>query len=259
MPRFSANISMMFTEHDELDRLQAARDAGFGGVEFQVIFALDADKLAAATAAAGVEWSVVNYPTGPNLQHGPLQAATPGAEAAFDETTAVVRRYAEALRPAAVVVPAYTPPEDVSHEDAVATLVANLRRAAESFAELDIPVIIEALNPEVWPGALLNTTAEVAATVERIGHPNAGVEYDVFHMFPTEGPDIVPIIESVLPRLGNIQFADVPDRHEPGTGTIDFPALFKALDDMGYDKWTAAEYHPSGATLDGLGWLQPYL
>lgn len=259
MPRFAANLSMMFTEHDELDRLQAARDAGFAGVEFQVIFALDADKLAAATAAAGVSWSVVNYPTGPGLKHGPLLAATPGREAEFDETTAVVKRYAETLCPAAVVVPAYTPPEEVSREDAHATLVSNLRRAADVFAEIDTPVIIEALNPEVWPGALINTTAETVAAVERIGHPNVGVEYDVFHMFPTEGPEIVPIIRDALPRIGNIQFADVPGRHEPGTGAIDFAALFKALDDMGYDKWTAAEYHPAGATLDGLDWLQPYL
>jgi hydroxypyruvate isomerase len=258
MPRFAANLTTMFTEHDPLDRIQAARDAGFAGVEYQIIYELDPDALARETDKAGVGWSVVNFATGPNLEHGPLVAATPGAEAEWDRSIDAAKRYVEAIRPAAVVLPAFVPPDGIDKATAIETLMPNLRRAGDVLTELNTPVIIEALSPDVWPGAILNTTAEVLAILGRIGHDNIGVEYDVFHMYGTEGPDMVPIIAGTLSQIGNVQFADVPGRHEPGTGEIDFPSLFQALDDMGYDGWTAAEYHPSGATLDSLGWMAPY-
>ena len=258
MPNFSANITMMFNEFEPLDRIKAAQGAGFACVEFQFIFDLDADDIATATSKTGIQWSVINFPTGADFKHGPLVAATPGMEAEWEKTVAGTRPYVEAMKPAALVIPAYKAPDGTALADARAQLAKSLRYAGEAFADLGVPVVIEPLNPTDRPGAVVNTTAEALAVIEAADHPNVGLEYDVYHMYIMEGADMAPTIEANLDVIKNIQFADVPGRHEPGTGEIDFASFFKALDDMGYAHWTAAEYMPSGATLDGLGWFDPY-
>ncbi len=162
-----------------------------------------------------------------------------------------------------LVVPAYTPPDGVSKSEALPVFSENMEIASEALAALGIPVLIEALNPDIRPNSLLTTTNEVKAFIDEIGHPNLGIEYDAYHCYVTEGctsaGDMAATIETHLDLIGNIQIADVPGRNEPGTGTIDHDALFGALDKMGYDKWVAAEYEPSGGTLETLGWRDGWL
>ncbi|MBT7955335.1 MAG: TIM barrel protein [Rhodospirillaceae bacterium] len=258
MLKFSANIGMMFNEiEDPVARIQAAQDAGFAAVELLFVYDIPVEDLVAETERTGILWSVVNIAVGEGIQMGPLVAAAPGKEAAFRENLAAAKKYCAALKPTGLVVPAYTPPDGVSKADALPVFKDNMRIAAEEMSDLGIPVIIEALNPEHRPNSLLTTTAEVMSVVEELNHPNLGIEYDAFHMYGTEG-HMEETVEKYLSYIGNIQIADVPGRHEPGTGEVDYDSFLNTLDRIGYDKWVALEYMPAGGTLEGLTWLEKW-
>jgi hydroxypyruvate isomerase len=259
MLKFSANLTMMFNENgDPVARIADAADAGFGAVEYIFIYDMDAGQIRRAMDAAQVEMSVVNIAVGEGVKMGPLVAAAPGKRQAFLENLEAAKEYCAALSPAGLVVPAYTPPDGVSKSDALPVFKENMKIAADELGEIGIPVLIEALNPKIRPNSLLTTTAEVKQVIDEIGHPNLGIEYDAYHCYVTEGcasaEEMAATVEAHLDLIGNIQIADVPGRNEPGTGEIDHDAFFAALERMGYDKWVAAEYEPSGGTLDTLGW-----
>ena len=258
MLKFSANIGMMFAEiENPVERIQAAKDAGFEAVELLFVYDIPVEDLAAETERTGISWSVVNIAVGEGVQIGPLVVAAPGKEAAFRENLAAAKKYCAALKPTALVVPAYTPPEGVSKTEALPVFKESMPLAAEEMSELGIPVIIEALNPEFRPNSLLTTTAEVMAVVEELDHPNFGMEYDQYHMYGMEG-HMEETVEKYLPYIGNIQIADIPGRGEPGTGEVDFDLFLSTLDRLGYDKWVALEYVPSGDTVETLKWLDKW-
>jgi hydroxypyruvate isomerase len=258
MPRFSANISMLFTELDPLDRVAAARDAGFGGIEIQFPYDLDLELLTRVVERTGASVSAINVPAGDLPQGGQGMACIPGREAAFREAVVLARRYAEALKPANVNVLAGCPPPGADRVRCRETLVGNLRHAADAMAEIGVTLVIEAINSRDVPGFFLTRGAEAVAVLDMAGHPNIALQHDLYHRQIMEG-DLVPSLERLMPRIGHVQFADTPGRHEPGTGEINFPNVFAALDRLGYEGWTAAEYRPSGRTEDSLGWLKPYL
>lgn len=258
MPRFSANISMLFTELSPLDRVTAARDAGFGGFEMQFPYDLDLDLLVKVKERTGLGVSVINVPVGDMLEGGPGLACIPGREAAFRDAVRLARRYAEALKPANVNVLAGCPPPNADRVRCRETLVGNLRHAADAMAEIGVTLVIEAINSRDVPGFFLTRSSEAVAVLDMAGHPNIALEHDLYHRQIMEG-DLVPSLERLLPRIAHVQFADTPGRHEPGTGEINFPYVFAALDRLGYEGWTAAEYRPSGRTVDSLAWLKPYL
>jgi len=258
MKRFSANISMLFADRPLLDRFQAARDAGFTGVEIQFPYDTPVDKLVAAKERAGVGISVINLPVGDMLSGGPGLAAMPGREAEFAKATAAALRYAAALKPRNVNVLSGMPPADLPRDKCLKTLAGNLAHAAEAMAEIGVRVVTEAVNRRDRPGFFLGTTAEALEAIDRAGHANLGLEYDLYHMQIMEG-DLVPTIRREIARIGHIQFADTPGRHEPGTGEINFRFVFDAIEAAGYDGWLGAEYVPSAKrTEDGLGWFKPY-
>jgi hydroxypyruvate isomerase len=258
MKRFSANISMLFAERPLLDRFQAARDAGFTGIEIQFPYDTPVDKLVAAKERAGVGVAVLNLPVGDMLSGGPGLAAMPGREAEFARATAEARVYAEALKPRNVNVLPGWPPAELPREKCLATLARNLAHAAEAMAGIGVKVVTEAVNRRDRPGFFLGTTAEALEAIDRAGHANLGLEYDLYHMQIMEG-DLVPTIRRTMARIGHIQFADTPGRHEPGTGEINFPFVFDAIEAAGYDGWIGAEYVPSTKrTEDSLGWFKPY-
>lgn len=258
MPRFSTNISMMFTEHDWLDRPAAAAAAGFGAVEIQFPYEHPAADWAQAIGDAGLDVAVFNFPVGDMLDGGPGLAAMPGRQADFRAAVAAALPYAEALMPRCINVLPGFPPAEMDRDAGMAALAANLAYAAESLAPLGVRVVVEAVNTVDRPGFFLDRSAQAIAAIDQAGHANLGIEYDIYHMHIMEG-DVVPTVKRLLPRIGHIQFADAPGRHEPGTGEIDFPEIFAALDRIGYDGWVGAEYDPSRATADTLGWLQPFL
>ncbi len=139
----------------------------------------------------------------------------------------------------------------------MAVLAANLHHAAREFARVGVQATVEAINGRDVPGYFLTDTSQALAAIDRADHSNLALQCDLYHMAVAEG-SLIGTLRRLLPRIGHVQFADNPGRHQPGTGEIDFPAVFRALDRMGYDGWVGAEYHPSGRTEDSLGWLRPY-
>ncbi len=257
MPRFSANISMLFLEHDLLDRLDAARRAGFEAVEVQFPYDIPAEDWRDAARRARMRIALFNIPVGDMTSGGPGLAAVPGRERQFHEAVTAAARYAEVLTPAAVNVLPGVPPGEFERERCMATLAANLRHAAIVMADLGVRVVVEPVNTRNRPGFFLSTSAEGLSAIDRAGHANLALQYDVFHMQIMEG-DLSATLERIIGRIGHIQFADVPGRHEPGTGEVNFPYLFATLDRLGYDGWVGAEYVPSGPTTDTLAWFAPY-
>ena len=255
MPRFSANISMLFAERAWLDRPAAAAAAGFGAIEIQFPYDRPADDWRRAIEAAGLAVSVINLPVGDMLAGGPGLAATPGRQAEFRAAVETARDVAAALRPANVnVLPGY--PERHGHERGrcLDTLAENLRLAADIIGGIGVGTVVEAVNTVDRPGFLLSNSEQALDVIDRAGHDNLALEHDLYHMDIMEGR-LIARLEEIAPRIGHVQFADNPGRHEPGTGTIDFPAVFAALDRLGYGGWTAAEYLPSRTTEETLGWM----
>ncbi len=261
MPRFSANISVLFTEHELPDRFAAAADAGFAAVEIQFPYDRPAESLARLREAAGVEVALFNIPAGdmPAGERG--IACLPGREEEFRQGVARAADYAEALDCATVNVLAGLLPDGLERRVALDTLAGNLAFAGEAMAGHGaghgVRVLAEAVNDTTMPGFVINRTSDAIAAITRAGHPNLAIQADIFHM-AMMGEDIVPALRSGAPHLGHIQFADVPGRHQPGAGALDFAAIFDCIDGIGYDGWVGAEYQPSGKTEASLGWLKEF-
>lgn len=254
MPLISANISMLFAERPMAERFAAAAAAGFAGVEIQFPYDKPADVLARAAARAGMPVALFNVPSGDMRAGGPGLACVPGREAEFRAAVAAAARYARALNPANVNVLAGRPPPGVPRDACLGVLASNLRIAAEALLPLGVGVTVEALNSADMPGFLLTTSAAALEAIDRAGHPGITLQYDVYHMHRMEGA-VAGTIARLAPRIGHMQFADVPGRGAPGTGTLDFAAIFAAIDRSGYRGWVGAEYRPGGRTEDTLGWL----
>jgi hydroxypyruvate isomerase len=252
--KIAANLSLMFCELPLLQRVEAAFAAGFDGVEVQFPYEVPALELKDALDHVGLPLVLLNLPAGDMPNGGPGLAAVPQRQAQFDEGLALALEYARVLRPRWVNVLAGRLAEGLSREVALATLTANLRRTAEAFAGLGVGVLAEAINPLDVPGFLINTPEHLQALLAAVAHENFAVQYDLYHM-ARQGLDPVAGIELLAGQIGHVQFADCPGRNEPGSGMLDFAAALLALRRGGYGGWLAAEYRPSGATVDSLGWL----
>jgi len=255
MPRFSINVSMMLAEYDFPDRFRAAADLGFRGVDVQFPYAWDADELARRAQDAGVEVVLINLPAGDLTAGGDGLACVPGREAAFAEAIGQARRYAAALRAKRVNVLAGCLPAGVDPARARATLVDNLRRAADAFGPDGVTVMMEPCNAHDVPRYLVNRTDDALAILGEAGRPNLALQFDFYHRQMTEGR-LLDGFRAALPKIAHVQFADVPGRHEPGTGEIDHAAVFAAIDASGYAGWVGAEYRPSRRTDETLGWMR---
>lgn len=258
MPRFSANISTLFTEHDVLDRFAAAADAGFEAVEIPFPYDLPLEDLVHAKREAGVEVVLINLPAG-DLDAGDRGlAGLPDRVEPYRLGVPLARVYAEALGCRRVNVLAGVAPDDADLQACHHVLIDNLNHTAAEMDLSGIRVLVEAVNDRDAPGFLVNTTAAARSTVDRAGHPNLALQCDIYHM-ATMGEDPVISLREHGSRVGHIQFADAPGRQEPGTGEIDFDAVFKAIDEMGYQGWVGAEYLPSGRTDRSLAWHKRYV
>ena len=255
MPRFSINVSMMLGEHAFLDRFQAAADLGFGGVDIQFPYDEPAGAVAARVVSAGVEVVLINVPAGDLMSGGDGLACVPGRERTFEEGLAQARQYVRELGCRRVNVLSGRVPEGVSESRATQTLVDNLRRAADFFADDGITVMVEPCNTRDVPRYLVSRTAQAIAILNAAGRDNLAVQFDLYHRQIMEG-DLIEGFRAALPRIAHVQFADTPGRHEPGTGEIAFERVFAAIDASGYDGWVGAEYRPSGSTKDSLGWMR---
>jgi hydroxypyruvate isomerase len=257
MPRFSANISTLFTEVDMLDRFDAAARAGFKGVEIQFPYEWDKDELAERARRAAVEVVLCNLPAG-DLEKGDRgMACVPARMSEFRDGVAKAREYARALGCKRLNCLAGLPPR-LGDRVVRETFLSNVRYAAGELAADGSTLMIEAVNTRSVPGFYLRNSGQAFALINESGVQNLKMQFDVFHMQVMEG-DLTTTIRDNIGSIGHFQVADVPDRHEPGTGEVNFPFLFSLVDQLGYEGWIGAEYVPAGRTEDGLGWLRPYL
>jgi hydroxypyruvate isomerase len=255
MPRFSANLSMLFTECAFLDRFDAAAHAGFAGVEYVSPYEHPAEVVAERLAAAGLTQVLFNLPSGDWAAGERGIGCLPDRVAEFRSGVDRAIAYAEALGCRQVNCLAGIAPAGSSRDVLEDVLVENLRYAAPRLERAGIRLLVEPVNPIDVPGFLLNTSRQALALMDRAGSANLFLQYDIYHMQITEG-DLARTIEANLDRIAHVQFADNPGRHEPGTGEINHAFLFDHLDHIGYRGWVGAEYRPLGRTVDGLCWLR---
>ena len=258
MVRFAANLTMLFNEVDFLERFERAARAGFRAVEYLFPYVWKKEELAERLKTFGLRQALHNLPAG-NWEGGERGiACLPGREAEFRGGVARAIEYAKALNCPQVNCLAGKTPDGVAPEEVRRTLVGNLRFAAKALETEGIRLLIEPLNDQDMPGFYLTRTRDALRIMEEVGHPNLWLQYDVYHMQIMEG-NLMRTIEGNLTRIAHIQIADNPGRHEPGTGEISYPNLFRFLEEKGYMGWIGCEYKPLGKTEEGLGWLKPYL
>jgi len=259
MPRLAANLSLLFPQLPFLDRFAAAAKAGFRFVEYQFPYAFGSARAIAQRARdAGVEVVLHNLPAGDPGKGDRGIACQPARAGEFREGVERAIEYARAAGCPRLNALAGIPPAGLSREKAREALVENLRFAAGKFAAAGLTLLTEPVNPRTVPGFLLNTSKDGIDVIDAVAADNLQLQYDVFHMQIVEG-DLANTIGRLLPRIGHLQIADVPDRHEPGTGEINFPWLLAHIDRLGYRGWIGAEYIPKGDTVEGLQWAASYL
>lgn len=257
MPRFAANLSMMFNEHPFLDRFEAAAKAGFTGVEFLFPYDYPAAELKSRLTANGLTQALFNMPPGDWTKGERGLAALPGRQAQFRDSVSLALEYATALGCKLVHCMAGIVPAEVAPATAAATYAANLAWAGEQAKAAGVKLAIEPINHRDMPGYFLNTEAQGAAVVEAIGRDRLGLQFDVYHCQTTEG-DVTKRMELHMPIIAHMQIADVPARNEPGTGEIGWKFVFRRMDELGYTGWVGCEYRPAGDTVAGLKWRQEF-
>jgi hydroxypyruvate isomerase len=254
VPKFSANLSMLFTEVPFLERFAAAAAAGFRAVEFVSPYDHPPTVIQGLLRGNGLTQALFNMPAG-NWAAGERGiACLPGREDEFRSGLATTITYARALGAAKINCLAGIRPPQLPREVAEATLIDNLRLAAAALKAEGILLVVEAINPIDIPGFLLNTSAHAMSVIGRAGCDNLKFQYDIYHMQRVEG-ELARTIERLMPMIGHIQMAGNPGRTEPDRGEINYPYLYALIDRLGYEGWIGAEYHPVTTTRDGLGWL----
>ena len=255
MPRFAANLSLMFTEHAFLDRFGAAAEAGFSAIEFLFPYEHPPEAIAERLQRFGLAQALFNLPPGDFAGGERGLAALPER---FEEVKAGVEtalRYAEAtgvrrLHLMAGLAEAADPRAQAAYRRAVI-------HAAGRLAEHGLDLVLEPINTRNMPGYFLNDFGAAAALIRDLGLPNLKLQFDLYHCQILHG-DVTMRLRALMPMIGHVQTASVPDRHEPGTGEMDDAFLFAELDRLGYDGYVGCEYIPAAGTVEGLAWFQPY-
>jgi 2-dehydrotetronate isomerase len=263
MPKFAANLSMMYTEHAFMARFAAAARDGFKAVEFLFPYEFDAAHIAEQLAANGLEQVLFNLPPGDWAAGERGIACLPGREAEFRASVPLAISYAKQLKTPRVHIMAGLVPASASTPERNAmraTYIRNLRFAADELAEHGLEGLIEPINTRDIPGYFLNRQDHAHELLDEVGAANLHVQMDVYHCQIVEG-DVAMKLRKYLPtgRVGHLQIASVPERHEPDSGELNYVYLFKLIDELGYTGWVGCEYRPrvgtAGGTSAGLGWL----
>lgn len=257
MPRFAANLSMMYQEVAFLDRFAAAAADGFKAVEFLFPYAFAKQDVAKRLGDQGLENVLFNLPPG-NWEAGERgMAAIPGREVEFAASIDTALEYAEALGCPRLHVMAGIPQAGLDRAACRATYVANLRLAAARAAAAGRDVLIEPINTRDIPGYFLNRQDEAQAIRAEVGAANLKIQFDLYHCQIVEG-DLATKLKRDIAHVGHMQIAGVPERHEPDLGEVNYPYLFEVIDRLGYAGWIGCEYRPRAGTTAGLGWFAPY-
>jgi hydroxypyruvate isomerase len=258
MPRFNANLTLLFNEVEFLDRFRAARDAGFKGVEYLFPYAHRKQDLVERLQANGLTQVLHNLPAGDWDRGERGIACLPDRVGEFQDGVGQAIEYAQALQCQQLNCLAGVAPDGIDPQRARDTLVGNLRFAAAQLKAAGIRLLLEACNTRDIPGFFVNRSRQALEIIDAVGSDNLFLQYDIYHMQVMEG-DLAATIRRNLDRIAHMQLADNPGRHEPGSGEINYPFLFGFIDRLGYSGWIGCEYKPAGSTVAGLGWIKPYL
>lgn len=258
MPKFCANLTLMFNEVDFLDRFAASAKAGFTGVEYLFPYVAPAAQVAEKLNAAKLTQVLHNLPAGNWAAGDRGNAVQPDRVGEFQDGVGKAIEYAKALGCKQLNCLAGLTPKDVAPEKVRETFVNNLRFAADRLAGEGIKLLIEPINTRDIPGFYLTKTQQALDIIAAVGSSNLWLQYDIYHMQVMEG-DLANTIEKNLAKIAHMQLADNPGRHEPGTGEINYDFLFKHIDKIGYQGWIGCEYKPAAETTAGLGWVKPFL
>jgi hydroxypyruvate isomerase len=258
MPKFAANLSMMFGELSFIDRFSAARAARFDAVEFLFPYAFEAEQIAMRLERYQLQLVLFNLPAGDWTAGERGFACDPRRVSEFQDSVGLALDYATELAVPQLHCMAGKLPPNVPPERAHEIFVDNLRFAAEACRAHGLRLLIEPINTFDIPGYFLSGSRQALALIDECGADNLFLQYDIYHMQRMEG-ELANTIRANLARIAHIQLADNPGRHEPGTGEINYPFLFKILDEIGYHGWIGCEYIPSSETADALAWREPWL
>jgi len=257
MPRFAANLSMLFTEVDFMDRFAAAAKAGFSGVEYLFPYDFPAEEIKAQLDANGLTQVLFNLPAGDWAGGDRGIACDPERVEEFRAGVDKAIAYAKVLGNTQVNCLAGIAPKGADLGKLEATLIENLRYAAKKLEEAGIRLVMEMINTRDIPRFFLNNTSQALEIRDKVGSSNLFLQYDIYHMQIMEG-DLARTMESNLAVINHVQLADNPGRNEPGTGEINYRFLFEHLDRIGYQGWIGCEYKPATTTEAGLGWMKAH-
>lgn len=257
MPRFAANLSMLFTEVDFLDRFSLASEAGFKGVEYLFPYEYSAQALRSLLVENDLEQVLFNLPAGDWAKGERGIACHPDRVDEFRDGVRQAIAYAKVLGNTQINCLAGITPPGFDPKMIERTMINNLEFAAEELEAVGIKLVMEMINVRDIPGFYLNSTAQALALRQKVDSCNLYLQYDIYHMQIMEG-DLARTLEDHLSVINHVQLADNPGRHEPGTGEINYPFLFAHLERIGYRGWVGCEYKPKTTTLEGLGWLDTF-
>jgi hydroxypyruvate isomerase len=257
MLKFSANISTMYREYPLLDRIGKAAEAGFDAIEVQFPYEESPEQFRTELGHHQMPLALMNVGVGDLMQGGQGLAAIPGREAEFESALIQTREYAEILRPQSLNVLAGKPGPEHAAEKCYNTFCSNLRKAYTVTKALGIHLVTEPVNTVDLPGFFLYGSQQTIELIDSLSDIKLSMQYDLYHMQVMES-DLLDRLPSIIDKIGHIQFSDVPERTQPGLGCIDFQAVFKLIESLGYEGYVGAEYFPTVHTSETLDWLATY-
>jgi hydroxypyruvate isomerase len=258
VPKFCANLTLLFNEVPFPDRFHAAAREGFEAVEYLFPYSYPKQQLAELLRTHGLEQVLHNMPAGDWDAGSRGIGCAPDRVGEFQDGVERTIEYAQALGCRQVNCLAGIVPAGVDRERCRQTFVDNLAFAAPRLQRAGIKLLIEPINTRDIPGFFLTDTRQALEIIAAVGSDNLYLQYDIYHMQIMEG-DLARTIEANLARIAHMQLADNPGRNEPGTGEIHYPFLFEHIDRLGYAGWIGCEYKPKSRTVAGLDWVRPYL
>ena len=256
--KIAANLTMMFNEHDFMDRFAAAASAGFKGVEYLFPYDYPADAIGEALEVNGLKQVLFDFPAGDWANGDRGIAVQPDRVGEFQDGVGLAVEYAKTLGCKRLTCLAGIP--DKGQDSAISdqTMIDNLRFAADAASDVGAIVLVEPLNTRDVPGTFVSKSAHGSRLVNQADRENVRLQFDVYHTQIMEG-DLALKFTELLPIIGHVQIADNPGRHEPGSGEINYPFIFNHIENSGYGGWIGAEYMPAGDTASGLAWAAQYL
>ncbi len=257
MPRFAANLTMLFNDYSMVERIDRAAEAGFTGIEFLFPYQEDVDGIEEALKRNGIQQVLFNLPAGDFAGGERGIANNPDRKQEFRDGVEKALEIAEKLDCPKLNCLSGLALDGVPFDTQWKTLVENYQYAAEETEKAGVLQLVEPINTFDMPGFTIPNTRTGLKLMEKVGHSNLKLQYDVYHMQRMEG-ELVNTIRNNLDQIAHVQIADNPGRHQPGTGEINYPFVLNQLDDMGYDGWVSLEYVPDGQTADTLGWLKEW-